>query len=69
MRDLSFPIRDQTQAPRSGSSESQPLGHQGSPGCCFKCCANINSLVVPNNLWWWELPSHFIDEQTEAQNG
>lgn len=31
MRDLSFPARDQTRIPCSGSAESQPLHHQGSP--------------------------------------
>ena len=31
MQHLSSPIRDETQAPCTGSIESPPLGHQGSP--------------------------------------
>ena len=31
MQDLSSPTRDQTHAPCIGSTESQPLDHQGSP--------------------------------------
>ena len=36
MWDLSFPNRDRTHAPCSGSAESQPLDHQGSPLHFFK---------------------------------
>ena len=35
--DLSSPNRDQTSVPCSGSVESQPLDHQGSPWPPFKC--------------------------------
>ena len=31
LQDPSSPTRDQTLAPSSGSTESQPLGHQGIP--------------------------------------
>ena len=42
MRDLSSLTRDQTRAPSTGSTESQPLDLQGSPdsGCILKVGAN-----------------------------
>ena len=40
LQDFSFPIRDWTRAPCSGSTESQPLDHQGSL-LSFLTCAHV----------------------------
>ena len=41
MRDLSFPIRDQTQAPRSESSEPQPRTTRGVLGAVLSAVQTL----------------------------
>ena len=53
LRDLSSPTKDQTQAPCSGSMESQPLDHQGSPRaealiCIASRVSRENADVLPH---------------------
>ena len=47
MWDLSSPTRDRTRAPCSGSAESWPLDHQGSPHVLFWCQKNMwNAYII-----------------------
>ena len=50
--DLSSPTRDGTQAPCSGSSESQPLDRQGSPWTTFEryIYGQVSYVDAVNNL-------------------
>ena len=47
MWDLSFPTRDWTHTPSTGSLESQPLDHQGSPISSVQSLSRVRLFVTP----------------------
>ena len=50
MQDLSFPNRDQTRAPCSGSTKSLPLNHQEGPLATFRFYSQIGHYRVLNRI-------------------